>query len=291
MDVRTRGTEALERRPAISAAWLLGDHAAACDHIAVLTDETITRVRELRAKGLTPKLIARTMSLPLRDVSRLVIDLAAERGRSTEVVGCWVSPGWSAGLSVPTDRGWPDVPGENSVAGIVTALVAREHRHDSVSVCVYLVDVYCLGVKDAIPPRVMPTRELSRFRLNVFRGYKGVEPVAAPLDLVQQVVFGAVDYARTLGFEPHADFARAVGHLGDWAGPSVIGFGHEGKPLYVQGPYDDANGVLRTLEGSVGRGGYDFTVEASALNAGASGAIDVKVLGPHVRELLLTTRP
>lgn len=258
----------------------------------MVTAETEARVRELRAEGLTPKLIARKLSLPLPVVSRLVVALAAERGRSSAVVGCWVNAGWSAGLTVPAERGWLDVPHEKSHpgAGIVTALVAREHRHDSVSVCVYLVDVYCLGVKNAVAPRVMPTRDLGRFRAAAFRGYEGVEPVAAPLDLVQHLVFGAVDYARTLGFEPHSDLALAAGHLGDWERPSAIGFGHHGMPLYVQGPYDDPNQVLRTLDRTVGRDGYHFTVDASALNAGAFGGMDLKVRHPDVRQLLLTTR-
>ena len=258
----------------------------------MLTDANVERVRELRAEGLTPKLIARKLALPLRDVSRLVISRAAERGRSTDVVGCWVNAGWSAGLIVPADRGWPEVPHEKSHpgGGIVAALVAREHRHDSVSVCVYLVDVYCLGVKNAVPPRVMPTRDLATFRANAFSGYESGEPVAAPLDLVQHLVFGAVDYARTLGFEPHADLAPAAGHLGDWAGPSAIGFGLDGKPFYIQGPFDDPNKVLRTLDRTVGRDGYHFTVDASALNAGPLGAMDLKVLDSDVRQLLLTTR-
>jgi hypothetical protein len=255
------------------AAWFLGDRGRECDHVGVLTDAIMEQVRALRCEGLTSKLIARKLSLPVRDVSRLVASLAAERGRSTEVVGCWVNPGWSAGLSVPADRGWPDVPHDKShlSGGIVTALVAREHRHDSVSVCVYLVDVYCLGVKNAVGPRVMSTRDLTAFRVNALRGYESSDPVAAPLDLVQHLVFGAVDYARTLGFEPHADLVPAAGHLGGWAGPSAIGFGLNGKPFYVNGPYDDPNKVLRTLDRTVGRDGYHFTVDAVMLNAAALG--------------------
>jgi hypothetical protein len=228
------------------------------------TDETTARVRELRAAGLTPKLIARKLSLPVSVVSRMVVALAVERGPSDELVGCWVNAGWSAGLTVPAERGWPDVPLDESHpgSGIVTALVARKHRHDSVSVCVYLVDAYCLGVKNAIPPRVMPDRDLPMFRASAFEGYENGEPVAAPLDLVQHLVFGAVDYARTLGFEPHPDLAPAVGHLGDWAGPSAIGFGYHGMPLYVQGPHDNPDKILRTLDRTVGRGGYHFSVEA-----------------------------
>jgi hypothetical protein len=257
----------------------------------MVTADTMTRVRELRAQGMTPKIIARKLSLPVPIVSRLVVGLAAERGRSHEVVGCWVNAGWSAGLAVPEDRGWPDTLRETHPgAGLVTALVAREHRRNGVSVCVYLVDVYCLGVKNAFPPKVMTTRDLGWFRAAAFGGYQGGESVAVPLDLVQHLVFGAVDYARTLGFEPHADFTPAAGHLGDWAGPSAIGFGHDGMPLYVQGPYDDPNKVLHTLHRTVGRDGYHFTVEARTLGARAFSEIDRKVVAPDDRQPLLPTR-
>ena len=224
-------------------------------------------MRELRARGLTPKLIARKLSLPLPQVSRLVAGLAVERGRSSQLVGCWVSPGWSDGLTVPADRDWLDGQHLNLGAGIVTALVAREHRHDSVSVCVYLVDVYCLGVKNAIGPRIMSPLDLRTFRVNVFGSYGGV-PIAAPFDLVRHLVLGAVDYARSLGFEPHPDFAPAAGHLGEWIGPSAITFGLDGKPFYVQGPHDNPAEVMRTLGRAVGPQGYQFTAEASALDAG-----------------------
>jgi hypothetical protein len=65
-------------------------------------------------------------------------------------------------------------------------------------------------------------------------------------------VFSAVEYARGLGFEPHADFAPAAGHLGPWTGPSAITFGRDGKPFYVSGPYDNASKVMKTLQSTVG---------------------------------------
>lgn len=69
-----------------------------------------------------------------------------------------------------------------------------------------------------------------------------------PLELAQHLVLGAVEYARSLGFMPHRDFRRTRRALGSWDGPSAITFGKDGKPLYVNGPYDDPERVLATLE-------------------------------------------
>ena len=86
--------------------------------------------------------------------------------------------------------------------------------------------------------------------------------VTVPVDLARHLVFGAVAYARELGFEPHPDFAAAAGHLEPWSGPSAISFGRDGKPFFMPGPYDDAASVMKTLKRSVGRGNFDFTLVA-----------------------------
>jgi hypothetical protein len=70
-------------------------------------------------------------------------------------------------------------------------------------------------------------------------------------------VFGSVQYARGLGFEPHPDFAAAARYLGSWVGPGAISFGKNGKPLCVFGPYDDHRSVIRTLKRTVGDGKFE----------------------------------
>lgn len=48
--------------------------------------------------------------------------------------------------------------------------------------------------------------------------------------------------------------------LGEPAGPYPIGFGKDGKPFYVNGPYDDPEAVIRTLRRAVGDDGFDYAV-------------------------------
>ncbi len=232
-------------------------------------DELGPAVRRLRAEGYAPKEIARALGVRPAVVAPLVRMIAAERAvveTEVELAECWVSPGWRAGLSV---AGHPEWPGgettDHETSGLVGVLVARESRNQKIAVCGYLLDVYCLGVKNVLGPDRMHRGELPSFARSFF-GAWGTNGVPAPIELARELVFGAVEYARALGFAPHPDFERARGQLGAWEGPGAIRFGRDGKPFFAQGPYDDPAAVLHTLEESVGSGNFNFTVSISSLD-------------------------
>jgi hypothetical protein len=230
------------------------------------SQELMERVRTLRGQGRSPKEIARALRLSPATVTPLVRAIAAAEARGARepvIVGCWVSPGWADGLTVHGQPEWPgiDEPGDPGKSGLVTVLVAHERGGSKVSACGYLIDVYCLGVKDVFGPHALDRRKLPEFVHQYFCSYDA-PPVAAPAELARHLVFGAVAYARDLGFEPAPGFEAAAGHLGHWEGLSAIGFGRGGKPLFVQGPYDNAAGVMKTLERSTGHGNFDFLVVA-----------------------------
>lgn len=224
--------------------------------------ELLDRVRQLRGQGRSPKEIARSLGIRPAAVSPLVRRLAVEsapEAHEAALVGCWVNQGWSEDLGVTGHPEWPRGAPSEGRAGLATVAVAREARGAKVSVCSILVDTHCLGVKDTIGPRSMGRDKLADFKRSVYGGYDA-PPLDAPLDLAQDLVFGALEYARRLGFQPVPDFEQCAGHLGSWSGPSAIRFGRHGKPMYVAGPYDDARQVMRTLELSVGKGNFDFLV-------------------------------
>ena len=227
--------------------------------------EDLERVRELRQRGLTPKEITRAAGLPQARATQLVKAVAAAETTDptrSPVVECWMSSGWRAGLTVTGHPEWLDEPGDDEgSSGLAGVLLAREAVRNRVSVCAWLVDVYCLGVKNDLGPTVTYRADLPQVVRNFFAVF-GTRPAAAPLELAQHLVLGAVDYARGLGFEPaaEADFADTRGHLGPWEGPSAIRFGREGKPFFVSGPNDDPTRILKQLERSVGVGNFHYTI-------------------------------
>ena len=122
---------------------------------------------------------------------------------------------------------------------------------------VYLLDVYCLrqerdGARHDGRAGAASTRRPCLQRLR-----NTTHP--APIDLVRELVLGAAEYARQLGFAPHPDLEQARPHLGP-TGPGAITFGRNGKPTYISGPHDDTDRIIRTLQRAVGRTGFNSTI-------------------------------
>jgi hypothetical protein len=222
--------------------------------------ELRNEVRRLRGEGASPKDIARALGLRRAAVAPLVREIAAERPATAigeaPIAGCWVSPGWSNELIVERRDGWDDVDvGADGPAGIAIVLVARAGRHDRVTTCVYLVDTFCLGVKNVTGPMELRDRDLPTF----VRMHFSVFPwpaLRAPIELAQHLVLGAVAFSAELGCTPHPDFEGARGHLGELREPCAITFGRAGRPLYIAGPKDDPIAVMQTLLETLGSDGF-----------------------------------
>ena len=78
-------------------------------------DAEIAEIRSLRARGLSPKEIARVLRISPSVASRLVREAAAEEAATlTEhpIRGCWVNAGWSHGLAFDPRPEWVDTATE-----------------------------------------------------------------------------------------------------------------------------------------------------------------------------------
>ena len=239
------------------------------------SDDLKSRAQALRAAGNTPKQIARTLGIPRSQAVSLLHSSPSPRPPrplrmpipDKRLIGCWISRQWSNGLDItdqPAD--WiddADLPPLAMGAGLPSVCVVREHNDTEASACGYLVDTYCQGVKNAVPPSIVDRRDLAAFVADFFSAYD-TGPLAAPITLAQDLILGAAAYAATLGFDPHRDFYLAKPHLGTWQPPSRIQFGLHGRPYFQQGPYDNPTRVMRTLDRSVGPGNYHFSTVISA---------------------------
>lgn len=212
----------------------------------------IDRVAELRARGLRPKEIARALGIRPAQVEPLLRQLAqAAPPVEPALVGCWISAGWSTGLGISGEHGWEDdLDAEGN--GLVIVAVARAVRPGRLTVANFLVDPWCLGVKNA-DARSLAADRLDGWRSNTYRSFPDGS-LACSIELARHFVLGAAAWAEALGFAPHPDFAAARPVLGPWQGPSAIQFGKDGAPAYFQGPHDDLAHVMSTLAAAHAQG-------------------------------------
>lgn len=148
--------------------------------------------------------------------------------------------------------------------GIGSVVLGRTISSTKVATGVILVDVYCLGIKNAHYAEL--THEKFREMINGMSD-DGHPIVDIAPECARKIVDGAIAYAADLGFTPHADYPPAGALFGDIdAGTcqTEYEFGKDGKPLYVSGPNDTPakiRKVVRTLTAAVGEENFDYMVE------------------------------
>ena len=140
--------------------------------------------------------------------------------------------------------------------GMATVLFSRQAADGQIAVAVFLLDLYCLGVKDTIADYWAPTR-YNEFREKLV-SEQGLERISP--GMACGVVEAAVEYADSFGIAPHADYRKMVAIWGDVVPEPIDGrveFGRDGKPIYVAGPHDSPmkqRSILQKLEASAGEG-------------------------------------
>jgi hypothetical protein len=136
---------------------------------------------------------------------------------------------------------WPIVKalvGENLwEEGLGYLVLARQEGEGRLVFATYLVDVFCLGVKDAFwQAGSKATFDELVDRMDSRQKLVPIEP-----SCLVKFINGAVDYAMTLGFRPHPDFRHAALLL-QGIDPATcaeeFSYGKDGKPFYIQGPHE-----------------------------------------------------
>jgi hypothetical protein len=147
--------------------------------------------------------------------------------------------------------------------GLGSVLLSRELPHGQVAVAVFLVDRYCLGVKDAIAEVLGHFSYDSKY----VRKLAGSQPMhdIAPAD-ARKLVEGAIAYARGLGLSPHPDAAPAMrlfGSVDAADSDAEFEFGKDGKPFFIAGPNDTpqrCRQIVSILNNSRGQGRFDYVL-------------------------------
>jgi hypothetical protein len=126
----------------------------------------------------------------------------------------------------------------------------------------FLLDVYCLGIKDVMF-RSLNASELEYFIATM----KATSPLVNinPSD-ARRLLRDLALWAGSIGFSPHRDFATIESLFGDICSDTstaTFQFGHDGKPLYVAGPAESPAQIrlrLKHLRERLDDGGFHYIV-------------------------------
>ena len=144
--------------------------------------------------------------------------------------------------------------------GITDVVVTRTDDAGWLQAAVLLVDLYCLGVKDAFVTE-MPATDWPE---TLERIIPAQDRVALHPACARKLVEGVVAYTEALGFAPHRDYKKArrvFGSVNSGDCPQTFTYGKDGKPSFVAGPNDDAeriDRVMRALTAKFGEGGFHY---------------------------------
>jgi len=201
-----------------------------------------------RKKNKKPRRPKINTQIPISQVRKVTLESPAQvlrDARQYPILGCWIMKDWQE-------------------SGITPVIIARQQDEGQVLYANYLVDLYCLGVKDVTVDVNVPQKRFERSLPKLCMQ----EPEAISVELAHEIVYGALEYAHKYGFEPHYDFNHL--HADQVLDPPEkharnhsVQFGKDGKPFFVPGPYDDERKIslaLKTLERTAGEGNFDYLI-------------------------------
>jgi len=149
--------------------------------------------------------------------------------------------------------------------GIGHVILARALPTGLLGCAFFLVDVYCLGVKDVFYADLDAAKLQSRIHdMSGAQKFVDADPACA-----RKLIRGAAAYAAKLGLVAARDTPVIETIFGDVdadACPETFVFGKDGKPFYMSGPNDTPariRAITRTLESKCGPDGWHFMVEGT----------------------------
>jgi hypothetical protein len=146
--------------------------------------------------------------------------------------------------------------------GIGNILISRKMPNGYVAFSVFLLDVYCLGVKNAYFFIISQSEYDDKIKnLKQDADFESLSP-----ECIRKLVESAEAYARALGFNPHPDYHKASKIFGDIDAEKCstqFEFGKDGRPLFVSGPNDSQSKcmkIMETLTKSCGPGNFQYMI-------------------------------
>lgn len=171
--------------------------------------------------------------------------------------------------------------------GIGQALLSRTLPNGLIALSAFLLDTWCLGVKDAMF-RIVEPEEYERHLL------PSLSPISA--ECLRAIIEGSEDYAGKCGLKPHEDYpiaARLFGEIDAQRCTELYEYGCEGKPRYISGLDDTPTRIqqiITLLEQHLGAGNFEVVLPEEVWSEEAEWDDDEQD-PPEWAELGITSEP
>ena len=141
--------------------------------------------------------------------------------------------------------------------GIGYLMIARQESEGRLVSAVFLVDVYCLGVKNAFwtAGNREDIEDMIR-QMDQAQRMRAITPAC-----LAKIVKEAIEFAQSFGFPPHPDYRHAsilLDGIDPSACPNKFTFGRDGRPFYIQGPNESPAEVKAIIQRTQDAGGHYF---------------------------------
>lgn len=191
------------------------------------------------------------MALSSKDLQKKRAKKAAKRKETRKSSGAARVGGilaeWTAAVHEPIADVY--VPEGLFETGMGSVWFSRQQPDGRYALAMFLIDSYCLGVKNALYTILEP--EKYRVQMENFLHMSEERFVPRAPEYARKLVETAAAYALELGFEPHPDYRAAKLVFGDVDASACeerFVFGRAGQPVYIPGPGDTPAIQRRTMK-------------------------------------------
>lgn len=163
-----------------------------------------------------------------------------EKVRALPIAKCLITPDWQE-------------------SGISNIFVLRQRKDGNFAVGMFLVDTFCLGVKDATYHPELTQEDLDEYMADYEADDSDLEEIS--YNEVHNIIYGAIDFAEDAGIYPAKDFAIAKYALEEDTDNIPLieyDFGKNGKHYLVIYPDGDEARYVKTLQNNLAPDEFDF---------------------------------
>ena len=199
--------------------------------------------KKKRRKALKKRTMRKQVNRQARATGATTVLGHIRQARNYPIDGCWAGEGWRE-------------------SGIAVIVITRRQPNGNLVFGNYLVDCYCLGLKNTFFNADIPASLFQRDYMPEI--FSEMPPVDISPALAHEIVYGGIEYAAQFGFHPHRDFRRSQYILDPpdlHPRTGAVEFGRDGQPFYIEGPHDNVQAILRQLDRTAGEGNYYYLMQ------------------------------